>query len=53
MVIARRYQSKLIGRLSPTTTIYEVAIEAKCSHCGTKGAVGFRLHYVCKIQGND
>ena len=30
-----------------------VARKAKCSHCGTKGAVDFRLHYVCKIQGND
>ena len=30
---------ELIGKLSPTTTIYEVARKAKCSHCGTKGAV--------------
>ena len=50
MVIARRYQSKLIGRLSPTTTIYEVARKAKCSHSGTKGVVDFGLHYVCETK---
>ena len=43
---------ELIGRLSPTTTIYEVARKAKCSHCGTKGAVDFRLHYVCRTKGD-
>lgn len=41
---------ELIGRLSPTSSIYEVARKAKCSHCGTKGAVDFRLHYVCKVK---
>jgi len=41
---------ELIGRLSLTATIYEVARKAKCSHCGIKGAVDFRLHYVCKIK---
>lgn len=44
------FLKELIGRLSRTTTIYEVARKAKCSHCGTKGAVDFRLHYVCKIK---
>ena len=44
---------ELIGRLSPTTTIYEVARKAKCSHCGTKGAVDFRLHYVCFPQATE
>lgn len=42
---------ELFGRLSPTTSIYEVAIKAKCSHCGTKGVVDFWLHYVCKTKG--
>ena len=41
---------ELIGKLSPTTTIYEVAKKAKCSQCGTKGAVDFRLHYVCRAK---
>ena len=41
---------ELIRRLSPTSTIYDVARKAKCSHCETKGAVDFRLHYVCKTK---
>jgi len=41
---------ELIGKLSPTATIYEVASKAKCSHCGDIGKVDFRLHYVCKIK---
>ena len=38
---------ELMERLSPNTTIYEVARKAKCSHCGTKGVSDFRLLYVC------
>ena len=41
---------ELIGKLSLTTTIYEVARKAKCSHCGAIGVVDFRLHYVCKTK---
>ena len=41
---------ELISRLNPTATIDEVARKAKCSHCGTKGAVDFRLHYVCRTK---
>ena len=41
---------ELISRVSPTASIYEVARKAKCSHCGTKGAVDFRLHYVCRTK---
>ena len=41
---------ELIDWLSPTTTIYEVAKKAKCSHFGAKSAVDFRLHYVCRTK---
>ena len=34
---------ELIGRLSPTASIYEVARKAKCSHCGTKGELEKQL----------
>jgi hypothetical protein len=44
---------ELISRLSPTATIYEVARKAKCSHCDTKGASDFRLHYVCFPQATE
>jgi len=40
----------LVSRLRPTATIYEVARKAKCSHCGTIGAVDFRLLYVCRTK---
>jgi len=39
---------ELIERLSPTTTIYEVARKAKCLHCDIKGASAFMLLYVCR-----
>ena len=39
-----------LGGVFPTATIYKVARKAKCSHGGTKGAVDFRLHYVCKAK---
>ena len=41
---------ELIGKLSLTTTIYEVARKAKCSHCGAIGVVDFRLHYVFRTK---
>ena len=41
---------ELIIRLNPSASIYKVARKAKCSHCGTEGAVDFRLHYVCKMK---
>lgn len=41
---------ELIGRLFPAANIYEVARMAKYSHCGTQGAVDFRLHYVCRTK---
>ena len=40
---------ELISKLNPTATIREVARKAKCSHCGTKGKVDFRMHDVCKV----
>jgi len=40
---------ELIKKLSPTALIYEVARKAKCSHCGAKAIVDFRLLYVCKM----
>jgi hypothetical protein len=39
---------ELIERLSPTTTIYEVARKAKCLHCNSKSVSDFRLLYVCR-----
>ena len=41
---------ELIGRLSPTATIFEVARKAKCSHCETLGGSDFRLLYVCRTK---
>ena len=38
---------ELIERLSPTTTVSEVARRAKCLHCGNEGVSDFRLLYVC------
>ena len=41
---------ELIKRLSLTATIYKVVIKSKRSHSDTKGAVDFRLLYVCRTK---
>ena len=40
----------LLKTLKPETTIHQVAENARCRSCGRKGAIDFRLHYVCRTK---
>ena len=38
---------ELLDRLKPDTTVHQVADNARCTKCGTKGRKDFRLHWKC------
>lgn len=40
---------ELLDTLPSDTTIHQVAGNARCSACGRKGDIDFRLHYVCQV----
>ena len=39
--------AELLKKVDEAMTLHQLARQVRCSQCSRKGAVDFRLHYVC------